>query len=111
LVKIIIRLSITFGIIGGSIMESSSKCPDCGKPMKPGLVYCDECNDKEKQKPKNCWEFKNCPKERRERCDIYKYGYGDKCWISINDVVIKGCGEGKKNCFDCPWYKINNPDL
>ncbi len=56
----------------------------------------------------NCWDFLNCPKDRMEKCDIYKYGYGNKCWIMV-DSVITGCNQSKVNCFNCPWYKKFNP--
>ena len=31
-----------------------------------------------KNEPQNCWEFMKCPKERRDKCNVYKLGSGKK---------------------------------
>ena len=59
--------------------------------------------------PQNCWEFMKCPKERREKCNIYKMDSGKECWFMSN--LDDGCFRAKEKggCFDCPWFKKNNP--
>lgn len=61
--------------------------------------------------PQNCWEFLECPKEIRDKCTAYQRNLGDTCWF-ITENTGKGCyGYDKHDgCFNCPWYKKNNPD-
>lgn len=54
---------------------------------------------------KNCWEYMKCSKEKRVNCPVFKYGYGDKCWIMI-DSFTDGCQKPKEGCFICPWFKL-----
>jgi len=65
---------------------------------------------KEKE-PQNCWEFMKCPKETREKCIVYETDSGNECWF-LTDVKER-CPASKEfdNCFDCQWFKKNNPDL
>jgi hypothetical protein len=59
--------------------------------------------------PLNCWEFMKCPKERRDKCSIYKMDSGKECWfISSPETGCLGSKE-KGGCFNCPWFKKNNP--
>ena len=64
-----------------------------------------------KKEPQNCWEFMNCPKEQRERCIVYELDSGNECWFMSN--VKNGCHRVKKgeSCFNCPWFKKNNPNI
>jgi len=60
--------------------------------------------------PQNCWEFMKCKQETRENCDVYRLDAGKECWFLTN--VHKGCNNLKDgDCFNCPWFKKNNPDL
>jgi hypothetical protein len=50
---------------------------------------------KEKES-QNCWEFMKCPKERREKCNIYKMDSGKECWFmsnldnGANPLIVRG---------------------
>jgi len=59
--------------------------------------------------PQNCWEFMKCPKEQRDRCNIYKMDSGKECWFMSSPEC--GClgSKEKGSCFNCPWFKKNNP--
>ena len=61
--------------------------------------------------PQNCWDFLECPKEIRDKCLAYQKKLGDTCWFIITDGE-KGCHSYFKydGCFNCPWYKKNNPN-
>jgi hypothetical protein len=59
----------------------------------------------------NCWEFMDCPEKTRENCLSYQLNAGKECWFIVH--VNKGSvacriGDG---CFNCPWFKKNNPEL
>jgi hypothetical protein len=59
----------------------------------------------------NCWEFMECPIKTREQCLGYSLNMGKGCWFicQVNKGSIAGrIGDG---CFNCPWFKKNNPDL
>jgi methyl-accepting chemotaxis protein len=55
----------------------------------------------------SCWEFKDCPPERRNKCAAYP-DYGAKCWV----VSATLCGGNKQgsyqdkiaNCRKCQFY-------
>ena len=36
-----------------------------------------------------CWEKKNCPPERRDRCPAWEFNTGELCWF-INGTVCDG---------------------
>ncbi len=50
---------------------------------------------------KNCWEYLECDDERKEDCKVYKYNYGNKCWLLV-DEILKGCSKSGRECFKCP---------
>jgi hypothetical protein len=56
----------------------------------------------------NCWEYTKCQKNMRENCEAYTEGYGKECWL-IAKHNPKGRFAYPDSCFDCPWYKKNNP--
>ena len=59
----------------------------------------------------NCWEFLKCSKEIRDKCMIYKRKLGGTCWFIIEDIRRECyCYNKYDGCFNCPWYKKNNPD-
>ncbi len=52
----------------------------------------------------NCWDFWECPLERRNECPAYKFNAGRECY----DVASNYCprvGRDFVNCWECPWYK------
>ena len=62
------------------------------------------------KKSENCWEFINCPEKVRNNCDVYKLDAGNECWLMCK--TNESCGLCKnKECFDCEWFKKNNPDF
>jgi len=61
------------------------------------------------QKFQNCWEFLDCPIDKRKKCDSYKRNLGDACWFVANDVGTECYAYKQYNgCKNCPWYKIKN---
>jgi len=56
----------------------------------------------------NCWEYMKCPKNMRENCESYTEGYGKECWL-IAKHNLKRCPTHPDSCFNCLWYKKNNP--
>ena len=67
-------------------------------------------NEALEQECKNCWEFMKCPIGIRNRCIAYTLDSGKECWFMAN--LDKGCLAKKgKSCFDCPWFKKNNPEI
>ena len=62
-------------------------------------------------RPKNCWEFWNCPEEIRKNCEVFKLKAGNKCWFM--HTMAKGCKRTEEigGCFTCEWFKKNNPDI
>ncbi len=53
----------------------------------------------------NCWEFMNCPEEKREECMVYEEGWGKDCWIFIDYAA--GCHSyaAHNSCLKCPWFR------
>ena len=63
-----------------------------------------------KKDPKNCWEFFNCPKEKKEKCIVHQLDVGECCHLFLNHIG-KECYAYKlyDKCVNCPWYEIYNP--
>jgi len=66
--------------------------------------------ESERNVPRNCWEFMECPIKVKEKCPAYKNNAGMVCWFFWGDKG--GCpalriGAG---CANCHWFKKNNPD-
>ena len=58
---------------------------------------------------KNCWNVKNCPKERRKQCPAWEYRSGTLCWL-INGTICEGTAhknwqEKMKICRECEMLK------
>jgi len=56
----------------------------------------------------NCWEFKNCGKEKTGDCPAYPKS-GDECW-RIAGTMCGGTVQGSfaqklANCMECDYYK------
>ena len=62
-----------------------------------------------KDKIHNCWEFINCPINKRIKCEVYQKKLGDVCWFVVEDSG-KICFDNKenKNCNTCEWFEIQN---
>jgi hypothetical protein len=62
----------------------------------------------------NCWEFKNCPKERKEVCPAYPKK-GQICWV-VMKTLCKGETQGdltakRDNCINCDYLKMKKKEL
>ena len=62
-----------------------------------------------KKDPEKCWEFFNCPKEKKEKCIVYHLDVGECCHLFLNHIG-KECYAYKlyNKCVNCPWYEKNN---
>ena len=54
----------------------------------------------------NCWEFLNCPKKIREKCNAYRQNSGNECWL-VWAKAETGCYGNKKynGCLNCSWFQ------
>lgn len=43
---------------------------------------------KSSTKTQNCWELKNCPEERRNKCPAWEFNSGKFCWF-INGTICE----------------------
>lgn len=60
---------------------------------------------KSSTKSQNCWELKNCPEERRNKCPAWEFNSGKFCWF-INGTICecaaqKSWDEKILICRDC----------
>jgi len=46
---------------------------------------------------KNCWDLKNCPEEKKEKCPAWEFESGEFCWF-INGTICE-CAAQKN------WHK------
>lgn len=53
---------------------------------------------------KNCWEFKECPPEKRSKCSAYKVGAGQECWLVCEYAKLSS----RDFCLNCEWFKQFN---
>lgn len=57
----------------------------------------------------NCWDFMNCPQDKREDCNAYPNS-GRSCWL-VAGTLCNGCeklglfAEQIESCTICPWFK------
>ena len=67
-----------------------------------------------KSKKQTCWEYLNeimdkemCTEQERKKCPVCIIECDEDCWLT----APKKCLEIIKidNCWDCPWFKKNNP--
>ena len=58
---------------------------------------------------KNCWEYWDCKKEPRDDCPAYTTNSGDECFNVATNFCTK-LNKDFKHCWECPWYKIVNPE-
>jgi hypothetical protein len=40
-----------------------------------------------------CWEFKDCPPDRKGRCPAFEFNCGDLCWL-VNGTLCEGTDQG-----------------
>lgn len=48
---------------------------------------------KQETNPKQCWEIKNCPGEKKSKCPAWEFNAGEYCWFvngTICDDTIYG---------------------
>ena len=60
--------------------------------------------------PQNCWEFRNCPKEKRDKCPAYTTNSGKECFYLTKDMRPRFKKEFR-HCWECPCYKKINSDF
>jgi methyl-accepting chemotaxis protein len=58
----------------------------------------------------DCWDFKNCPSERKESCPAYTQKKGKDCWI-VTGTMCGGVKQGSisekiAKCHECNFYKM-----
>ena len=59
----------------------------------------------------NCWDYKQCPEERRSQCPAYLDDEGDNCWLVIG-TLCEGRPRTDLNdkvdmCSRCEFRKSN----
>ncbi|KJR42422.1 Type IV pilus assembly PilZ domain protein [Candidatus Magnetoovum chiemensis] len=60
----------------------------------------------------NCWDFNNCPKDKRAACPVISQSAGNRCWLvagTLNGLEVSCLKVKRKeinNCKDCAFYKI-----
>jgi len=63
------------------------------------------------KKTESCWEFMNCPDEKKSKCHAYLTETGFKCWKTVGTESNYEADEclqlGNKDCVDCSFYKKN----
>ena len=63
-----------------------------------------------KNNRQNCWEFLNCPNEKKENCIVYQLDTGKDCYLFLNHIEKERYAYNLHDtCINCPWYKENNP--
>ena len=63
-----------------------------------------------KNKIQNCWTFMKCPDDTKYKCNAYRMNIGKECWFEYDIEKATIREKMKENCFDCPWFKKNNPN-
>lgn len=57
----------------------------------------------------NCWEIKNCPREKKSKCPAWEFNSGEFCWFisgTICDSTVYGTLDEKLTiCRDCEVMK------
>jgi len=66
------------------------------------------------EKAGSCWEYWGCSEEIRNGCKSYVSDSGHECWFVTGSLTYQynRCVRLKneyKKCWDCPWFKMNNP--
>ena len=56
-----------------------------------------------------CWELKDCPLEKKEKCPAWEFNTGNLCWF-INGTICQGKAhrdwyEKMKFCLECEVFK------
>jgi hypothetical protein len=52
----------------------------------------------------NCWEFNDCPKERRDKCPAFLTYHGRDCY-NFAENYCRRPDMAFQRCEECPWYK------
>jgi hypothetical protein len=78
------------------------------------LLYCKVIL--EKKIPVNCWEVKQCPEHKKQKCPAWEFRCGQLCWF-INGTICNGEAQENwqkkmKRCHQCEVLQnIFPPDL
>ncbi|MBM3247992.1 MAG: hypothetical protein FJZ10_01005 [Candidatus Omnitrophica bacterium] len=54
---------------------------------------------------RNCWDYWQCPKHKKESCTVYGLDMGSQCFNVFDDYRPQA-QRGFEYCFDCPWFKM-----
>ncbi len=66
----------------------------------------------EPNKDMNCWEYKNCPEDRKKACPAFITKSGKKCWI-VTGTMCGGVKQGTMQeklakCHECVYFKARD---
>ena len=55
-----------------------------------------------------CWEFRNCPPNRKAQCPAFEFNCGEMCWL-VNGTLCEGADQGSWEekmtiCRTCPVF-------
>jgi len=83
------------------------------KKLKQGVCTLDkyDLSDDKKGEPQNCWEYWDCKKEIREKCQAYITDTGRECWLLSSGECPRSKERGLEDCRNCDWYKKINRKL
>ncbi len=71
---------------------------------------------REGEKTVDCWEIRQCPEHKRQKCPAWEFRCGQLCWF-VNDTICNGetqdnWQEKMKICKQCEVFKnIFPPDF
>ncbi|MFO8077938.1 MAG: hypothetical protein R6U21_04800 [Thermoplasmatota archaeon] len=52
----------------------------------------------------NCWEFHQCPEEKRKDCYVYNAHLGRTCWQFVGYAHLAEFAlDTYESCENCPW--------
>jgi len=55
----------------------------------------------------NCWEFHQCPEEKRKKCYVFNAHLGRTCWQFVDYAQLGEYALDKyESCANCPWKQI-----
>lgn len=76
--------------------------------MHNNLLLNEVYNTMERDINIDCWNFKNCPQDRKESCPAFVKNKGKSCWVSTGTLcggVQQGDAKTKMGkCHACDFY-------
>lgn len=57
-----------------------------------------------------CWDYWHCSQETKEKCAVHATNAGRWCW-QVESFMHPRVDRNFKNCWECPWFARNNPDI